>query len=91
MKRKDFLDWLKYISQITNANNIINALKTTNLNILFLSGDKDYTFLDGTLKAHKSIPNSIFKILNQCGHACIIEKSVEFNEESYNFLKEREN
>lgn len=85
MNRKVFYSWIKYISQIANAKNLLNKLKNLNINMLFISGDEDFCFLRGTKNAAYIIQSKI-QIIKKCGHVCTIEKADEFNKIALKFL-----
>ena len=86
MCREDFLSWVNYISEVANANRLLNDLKQLNIKMLFISGDEDGCFLKGTKTAAKEIDANL-KLIEHCGHVCTIEKAEEFNKMAFKFLK----
>ena len=86
MSRKDFLAWVRYISEIANANKLLNKLKALDIKMLFISGDEDGCFLSGTKTAAQKLESKL-KLIHHCGHVCTIERADEFNQMAFKFLK----
>ena len=86
MKRKIFIDWIKYISEIAHPKKLLENLKSLNIKTFFISGDEDRCFLSGAKKVANYLSKSAIHIIKKCGHVCSIEKAKEFNRAVLNFL-----
>lgn len=86
MNRKDFISWVDYISETAHANKLLNDLKKLDIKMIFISGDEDGCFLNGTRKAAREVGAKL-NLIHHCGHVCTIEKAEEFNQMAFKFLK----
>ena len=86
MKRKIFIAWVKYISEIAHPKKLLEKLKSLNIKTFFISGDEDRCFLSGAKKVATYLSKSTIHIIKKCGHVCSIEKAKEFNNAVLNFL-----
>lgn len=87
MKRKSFLSWVEYLTEITHSQKLLEKLKKLNIKILFVSGDEDIYFIGGVKKVSKIFTKSKLQIIEKCGHVCTIEKAKEFNVYALNYLQ----
>lgn len=82
--KEEFLAWCDLlISDMDVLNNLTNWVD----NILFVTGDEDYTFMHGVENKVKTLHKGILKKLSNCGHVCCIQKWREFNEMSLSFIE----
>ncbi len=65
---------------------MLENLKKQEMKMLYISGDEDVCFFNGTQKLGKFLSKPTLKVINKCGHVCSIEKYKEFNEKALNFL-----
>ena len=86
MGRESFLQWVDYIAQISHPNKLFKRMKELSIKMLFVSGEEDIYFLEGTKELSKTLKESSIKVIEKCGHICSIEKPQEFNEISLDFL-----
>jgi pimeloyl-ACP methyl ester carboxylesterase len=84
MGRKEFLAWCDLVVADLD---VLKRLNTWVDNILFVSGDEDYTFLSGVQTKFKSLHKGSLQIMQGCGHVCNIQKWREFNEISLQFMQ----
>ena len=89
MKRKIFIAWVKYISEIAHPKKLLEKLKSLNIKTFFISGDEDRCFLSGTKKVIAYLSKSTLYIIKKCGHVCSIKKAKEFNNAVLNFLRSK--
>ena len=87
MKRKSFQSWIKYMSEITHSQELLEKLKKLNIKMLFISGEEDIYFIDGAKKVANYLTKSSIRIIEKCGHVCTIEKAKEFNVYALNYLQ----
>lgn len=87
MKRKNFLSWIQYTNIAINPKKILDKLKSLNIKVFFISGDRDICFIRSVKKMAQYLGNAKLKIIKECGHVCTIEKYKEFNELALNYLK----
>ena len=86
LSKETFISWFNYTMEILHSEEIVEQLKKIAIKIYFISGSEDRCFLSGTKKTVKAIHNCNFKIINNCGHVCSIEKANEFNQCALHFL-----
>ena len=84
MGRKEFMAWCDLVVADLD---ILKKLNNWVDNILFVSGDEDFTFLNGVKDKFESIHKGSLQIMQGCGHVCNIQKWREFNEISLKFLE----
>ena len=87
LKRQVFLDWIDYLSEILDPQYLIEKLKQLNIKMVFISGDEDYCFIDGTRKVCEKLEKFKLLTIEKCGHVCTIEKYQEFNQLALSFLQ----
>lgn len=87
--RKEFVKWTQVLM---NAKKSYENMKKRKNNIpkLYLIGKEDYMFIKETKKITSIEKNSELKILDDCGHVCLIEKSNESNEAIIDFIRNQE-
>ncbi|ATU08742.1 alpha/beta fold hydrolase [Methanohalophilus portucalensis] len=81
----EFCKWLNIIPQTMNGLEWLKSLQN-DISILFISGSKDYLFLNDILKYSKKFSNSYVEIITDCGHVCSIEQYEKFNNIVINHL-----
>ena len=84
MGREEFMAWCDLVVADLD---ILKKLNTWVNNILFISGDEDFVFLNGVKNKFDTIHKGSLQIMQGCGHICNIQKWREFNEISLKFLE----
>lgn len=85
--KNEFLAWCNlFVSDLDVLKNLSN-LKNWAENLLFITGDQDYTFIRGVKHKLKSMQTGHLQIVSDCGHVCNIQKWHEFNEMSLQFIE----
>lgn len=88
MGRGEFMAWFDlYVKNMDVLKNL-KGLERLKKNLLFISGNEDFTFIKGVRNKWNLLKECKLKILNKCGHVCNIQKWKEFNEASLEFLSE---
>ena len=87
MKRRNFLSWIKYTNVAQNPKKLLDKLKSLNIKVFFISGDRDLCFIKSVKKMTAYLGTAKLKVIEACGHVCTIEKYKEFNELALNYLK----
>lgn len=84
--QKEFMRWFKLAADV---NPMMRYFKDKELPIptLYLMGDKDYMFIKPVKEMVDAHQYSELLEIKDCGHVCNVEKPVEFNKESINFIK----
>lgn len=85
MGRKKLIQWIKYLSVILDGNHTINKIKENKKETLFISGELDRLFINGSRKSAKKL-GSEFCVMNGCTHICHPDDTKLFNEKVINFL-----
>lgn len=86
LNKKTMYAWIEYLQFTRKPENIINKLDELKKRILIISGDEDHCFIRN-VKSIVNQKNSMqLNIIHKCGHICSIEKWVDFNQLSLNFL-----
>ncbi len=82
--KEEFLAWCNLV--IADLDVLKNLTDWAD-NILFVTGEEDYTFKKGVQKKVNSLHMGSLQIVKQCGHVCNVQKWREFNDISLNFLQ----
>ncbi|WP_339212513.1 alpha/beta hydrolase [Solibacillus sp. FSL W8-0372] len=84
--RKEFVKWTYLLK---NARKPYEQLKQSDCTIpkFYLIGREDHLFLDEAKRAVENNPYASLQILDDCGHVCVIEKSLESNEAIHQFIE----
>ena len=85
--RKEFIKWTHLLK---NAHKPYKALQQSpsTAPIFYLIGKEDHLFVKEAAFAYATNPNATLQIIDDCGHVCVIEKSVECNEAIHQFIQE---
>ena len=83
--RKEFVKWTYLLK---NAKKPYEQLKQSECTIpkFYLIGKEDHLFIDEAKRAVENDPYATLRILDDCGHVCVIEKSAESNEAIHQFI-----
>lgn len=83
--------YLRWSLVIKDSSKIYSVLSNVNNKIpkLYISGNEDHMFIDGIKSYVQNEKNSNLYIIDQCGHVCNIEKPLEFNKLTLDFLKDQ--
>ena len=88
MKRKHLIEWVDYLSAVLKGKKIVELLNLTKKKILFVSGERDAWFFEGSRKCAEKINNSEFFVLKKCSHLCHLDDSEHFNRRVLTFFEE---
>ena len=87
MKKEELVLWVNTLDIMKYAEIYIEQLKNLkNIPILYVMGSEDYLFFEGTKETADKI-NAKFKVIENCGHVCTIERYKEFNMMALNFIE----
>lgn len=87
LNRRNFLNWVDYMTNLTKQQTIMKKLKELKIPTLFVSGDHDTCFISGIKKLNTKLSNTKLIIFEKCGHVCTIERWKEFNSCALGYLK----
>lgn len=79
LDKETMFAWIGYLADSLHSENIFMKLNELGKQILFISGDEDHCFLNGSRKLAQKIKTAKMKVISHCGHVCSIEKSDIFN------------
>ncbi len=84
--RQEFVKWTNLLK---NAKKPYEQLKEqpSTIPMFYLIGKEDHLFLDEAKRAAAANPYATLQIIDDCGHVCVIEKSVECNEAVHSFIQ----
>ena len=81
--KEEFMEWCDlFVADM----DILKNMTDWTSNLLFITGDEDYTFIKGVKQKCKTLPEAKLQIISDCGHVCNIQKWREFNEMSLEFI-----
>lgn len=86
LNKETMLAWIEYLSNQINLQNLIEKLGELNIKMLFVSGDEDHCFIEGTKMLIHRLKNARIKVIKHCGHVCTIEKYKEFNRYALKYI-----
>lgn len=87
MKREELVLWVNTLDIMKYAETYIEMLKNLkNIPILYVMGSEDYLFFKGTKETANEI-KAEFKVIENCGHVCTIERYKEFNRIALDFIE----
>jgi pimeloyl-ACP methyl ester carboxylesterase len=84
--QKEFRRWFKLITQINPLLSFFR-INESDVPTLYVMGNEDHLFLPAIRKLIISHKKSQLHVISDCGHVVNIDKSIEFNEVTINFLK----
>ena len=84
--QKEFLRWFKLTSEI---NPLLRFFRTKDIQIptLYIMGSEDHLFLPSIKNIVTKHTMSNLFIINKCGHVVNVEKPIQFNQLTINFIK----
>ncbi|SOC41433.1 alpha/beta fold hydrolase [Ureibacillus acetophenoni] len=86
LSKQSYLRWAFVIRDSYKIYNELSKL-TNEIPKLYICGNEDHMFIDG-IKSHvQNEKNSNLYIIDKCGHVCNIEKPLEFNQLTLDFIK----
>ncbi len=85
--QKEFKRWFRLASEV---NPMMRYFREQELMIptLYLMGELDYMFIQPVKEMVKAHKNSYLVEFENCGHVCNIERPVEFNQQSIQFIQQ---
>lgn len=86
MKRKNFFSWFNVITKVKTTYKEVQA-KSKHIPKLYISGEEDHLFVHRLLADIKGDLQASILLFKKCGHVCNIEKPIEFNKASLDFIK----
>lgn len=84
--RAEFIKWTYLLKQARKPYEQHQSSDCT-IPKLYLIGKEDHLFLDEAKRAASSSDYAMLHVLDDCGHVCVIEKSVETNEAVHQFIQ----
>lgn len=88
LNQATFRKWVESVGKSNDMlQNYVSIIKNYKIPTLFISGKRDYLFLDGIKELCKKTKEFQFHALKDCGHVCSIEKSNLFNNLTLDFLE----
>ena len=87
--RKEFIKWTHLLKNAKKPYERHQASACT-IPKLYLIGRDDHLFLEEAKRAVDHCSYAELKILDDCGHVCVIEKSVETNEAIHAFIQNKQ-
>ncbi|OCS84626.1 alpha/beta fold hydrolase [Caryophanon tenue] len=87
--RQEFVKWTYLLK---NAKKPYDQHQKSDCTIpkFYLIGKEDHLFLEEAKRAAAQNPYASLQILDDCGHVCVIEKSVESNEAIHQFIQKNQ-
>ncbi|MBM7649214.1 pimeloyl-ACP methyl ester carboxylesterase [Bacillus ectoiniformans] len=85
MKRADFIAWFNLVDTVEKVYKQVPE-KSKGVPKLYISGSDDHLFIKQLQKDIENDEYASFRLIEDCGHVCNVEKSKEFNEVSLEFL-----
>ncbi len=87
LHKETMFAWIDYLQISLHPEQILKRLDLINKQILLISGDEDYCFLNNAKSIAQKMKNTSINIIEKCGHICTIEKSKIFNSIALSYLK----
>ena len=78
--------WIDYLKEALHPEKIVSQLDMLGKKVLFISGDEDHCFIEGSKQLAEKIKAASIRIIEHCGHVCTIEKSAIFNKFALSYL-----
>lgn len=86
--RKEFMKWARLLTNIEQSYRR-SIQQENSIPKLYLIGIEDHMFIKSAVEASNNDPFSQLVLLEDCGHVCIIENSVEANQAMLSFFNEQ--
>lgn len=84
--QKEFKRWFSLVSQV-NPLLALFRIKDSGIPTLYIMGEEDHMFLPSITKLVQNHKSSLLHIIPNCGHVVNVEKPLDFNRMSINFLQ----
>ena len=79
-------DTKEWIEMVVREHKLLTQIDYSNVNILFIMGEKDWIFLTPVKKLKNKFKNIKLSIIENAGHICNAQKSEKFNKIMLDFL-----